>query len=209
MWYLRHCYHPVADKGGGHGIVGRGGDDSALARVAATLAPRRRLQSEPSITRGGFARASPAKVRLLFEERERDSVLAIPPRFQPLFHATPRETRRETIDRLCHQKDEQNTRRKEKKRERNRSALFPTCYDHQTKEGSSEREWTPWSSTIVEHVKKMEKSAAKGYESSRRNIKSKLREKIFAFSRESTKRVEEKTRVVVFETRMRSIATTL
>lgn len=94
MWYLRHCYHPVADKGGGHGMVGRGGDDSALARVAATLAPRRRLQSEPSITRGGFARASPAKVRLLFEERERDSVLAIPPRFQPLFHATPRNTPR-------------------------------------------------------------------------------------------------------------------
>lgn len=25
MWYLRHCYHPVADKGGGHGMVGRGG----------------------------------------------------------------------------------------------------------------------------------------------------------------------------------------
>jgi hypothetical protein len=43
---------------------------------AATLAPRRRLQSDLSITRGGFARASAAKVRSLSEEKHRDSVLS-------------------------------------------------------------------------------------------------------------------------------------
>jgi len=40
------------------------------------LAPRRRLQSDLSITRGGFARASAAKVRPLSEEKDRDSVLS-------------------------------------------------------------------------------------------------------------------------------------
>lgn len=48
--------------------------------LVATLAPRRRLQSDLSITRGGFARVSAAKVRPLSEKKNRDSVLfpAIP-----------------------------------------------------------------------------------------------------------------------------------
>lgn len=43
--------------------------------LVATLAPRRRLQFDLSITRGGFARASAAKVRSLFEGKNRDYVL--------------------------------------------------------------------------------------------------------------------------------------
>lgn len=38
--------------------------------LAATLAPRRRLQSDLSITRGGFARASAAKVRPLSTKKK-------------------------------------------------------------------------------------------------------------------------------------------
>jgi len=48
--------------------------------LVATLAPRQRLQSDLSITRGGFARASAAKVRPLFKKKK----IEIPSCFWPI-----------------------------------------------------------------------------------------------------------------------------
>lgn len=160
----------MADQGGGHGGAGRGGGgDSALARVVATLAPRRRLQSEPSITRGGFARASPAKVRLLFEEREKrfrphDSCHAS---FDPLFNATPRKRGVQRSWR-CDKKRESRWRKKKKKRKRGPIlCLLSTCHDRETEEESSgERDGASRHDTIPERVKKMGKSAASGHDPS-------------------------------------------
>lgn len=190
-----------------------------MARVVATLAPRRRLQSEPSITRGGFARASPAKVRLLFEEREkrfrpRDSCHA----FDPLCQRDTPENAASNGSRppswRYDEKRESRSREKKKERENGPIALslFSTCHDRETEEESSgERDGASRRDTI--HVKKMGESAASsGHDPSTRNAGI-LKEGIFdrsmhALEIEKTyvcRLLKKETRVLVSKIRIRPV----